>query len=202
MENRFTQGNTRTRIYKYEQHPAWCYDLRHLWGVPLNTVLPEQERSILLYKHSTVVAQIRQRLVQSHERSTPPDQTKTKGPTKYPGVATISQGQVNIRSSFGHFAVAGAEAVVTPVIDVGRRLDTHSYVMKVIAWPGIMRMSLGVSPFHRALTPSSLAMRVMDGTKPSYFGACPGIITCQCDKSRFSEVAKAGGAEVRSGFRC
>ena len=39
---------------------------------------------------------------------------------------------------------------------------TASYVMNVIACPGIIRISLGVIPFHNAGVPSSLAMTMQD----------------------------------------
>lgn len=71
----------------------------------------------------------------------------------------------------------GDGEVLAPVIELGSRLETHSYVMNVIAWPGMMRMSRGVRPFQRALIPSSLAMSAMDDTKPPYLGAWPGITT-------------------------
>lgn len=71
----------------------------------------------------------------------------------------------------------GDGEVLDPVIELGSRLDTHSYVMNVIACPGMMRISRGVRPFHRALTPSSLAMSAIDDTNPPYLGAWPGITT-------------------------
>eukprot|EP00520_Triparma_pacifica_P014210 CAMPEP_0118657022 /NCGR_PEP_ID=MMETSP0785-20121206/13791_1 /TAXON_ID=91992 /ORGANISM="Bolidomonas pacifica, Strain CCMP 1866" /LENGTH=43 /DNA_ID= /DNA_START= /DNA_END= /DNA_ORIENTATION= len=42
--------------------------------------------------------------------------------------------------------------------------------MKVMAWPGMILMSLGVSPFHSALTPSSLAIRITLEKRPPYLG--------------------------------
>lgn len=79
-------------------------------------------------------------------------------------------------------AVAGAEGdgdvkEFAPVIESGRRLETHSYVMKVIAWPGMILMSRGVRPFHRARTPSSFAISAIADANPPYLGACPGITT-------------------------
>lgn len=65
----------------------------------------------------------------------------------------------------------GDGEVEAPVIELGSRLETHSYVMNVIACPGMMRMSRGVRPFHRALIPSSFAMSLIDDTKPPYLGA-------------------------------
>lgn len=49
--------------------------------------------------------------------------------------------------------------------------------MKVMACPGMILMSRGVRPFHRALTPSSLAMSEIDVMKLPYLGAWPGITT-------------------------
>ena len=63
------------------------------------------------------------------------------------------------------------------MIESGRRLETHSYVMKVIAWPGMILMSRGVRPFHSARTPSSFAISAIADANPPYLGACPGITT-------------------------
>ena len=47
---------------------------------------------------------------------------------------------------------------------------TASYVMNVIACPGMIRISRGVIPFHNAGSPSSLAMTVQDCNRLLY---CP-----------------------------
>lgn len=46
---------------------------------------------------------------------------------------------------------------------------TASYVMNVMACPGMMRINLGVIPFHNAGVPSSLAMTTQDCTRLLYF---------------------------------
>ena len=48
------------------------------------------------------------------------------------------------------------------------RDETASYVMNVIACPGIMRISRGVIPFHKAGVPSSLAMTMQDCNRLLY----------------------------------
>ena len=55
---------------------------------------------------------------------------------------------------------------------------TASYVMKVIACPGMMRINRGVIPFHKAVIPSSLAMTTHDCKRPLYcyrFGVVVGL---------------------------
>ena len=45
---------------------------------------------------------------------------------------------------------------------------TASYVMNVIACPGMMRIKRGVIPFHNAAVPSSLAMTTQDWKRLLY----------------------------------
>ena len=50
-------------------------------------------------------------------------------------------------------------------------LLTASYVMNVIACPGIILIRRGVRPFQRAPIPSSFAIRITEDPRPLYFGA-------------------------------
>lgn len=59
--------------------------------------------------------------------------------------------------------------------------DTASYVMKVIACPGMMRIKRGVIPFQSANTPSSFAIKEHACKSPVYLGSFPNEITCFCN---------------------
>ena len=55
--------------------------------------------------------------------------------------------------------------------------DMNSYIINVIACPGIIRINRGVIPFQRAAYPSSLAIREQACANPVYLGVLPGCIT-------------------------